>query len=420
MSEPTHPRVLVIGAGVAGLGAAHALSGHAHVTLLERDDRLGGHAHTVVHYDPQLGPLDLDTGFLVYNPATYPRLVALFDELDVAWQHTEMSFSVSCERCGIEYSGRQLWRQPSLVLDRRVHALLMEIVRFLRRSPAHVDDPRHRDDTLDDYVRRHGHTDAFRDHFLVPLTAAIWSMSPGQVRRFPIAYALAFYRNHSLLGFRRNRWRNVVGGSARYVEAIASRVTGEIATATPVERLERHDRGVTAVCHDGRRVHADAAVVATHPDAALALIDGPTAAERDTLGALPYTRSTAVLHTDARLIPRRPACRAAWNYQLADCRDPHAAPTMTYYLNRLQRLDTTTHYMVTLNRGAHIDPARVIRTLAYDHPRYTFESLAAQAGLEEIQGTRRTWYAGAYHGYGFHEDGLRSGQDAAARVRGAL
>lgn len=413
----SRPRIAVVGAGIAGLGAAHRLGPHADVTLFEADERLGGHAHTVAHDDPHLGPIGLDTGFLVYNRATYPRFGALLNELGVESRGSEMSFAVSCERCGLEYSGRRLWRQPRVATDRSVRSLLREIVRFMatgRRARRH---PHMAHLTLDGFVTEFGYSRAFRDHFLVPLTAAIWSSAPGLARGFPMTHALAFYDNHSLLGFRRHTWLTVEGGSRRYVDAVAGRLGDRARTGCPVRGVTR-DGGVAL--HTGTDTHrADGVVLATHPDQALGLLADATAAERDVLGALPYTSNTAILHTDTALLPRRAACRAAWNYQLADCGDPATPPTMTYYLNRLQRIASPVDYMVTLNR-ADVDPARVIRTIRYAHPQYTHASRAARARLPEIQGTHRTWYAGAYHGNGFHEDGLRAGQRAADQALAAL
>lgn len=412
----TAPHVAIVGAGISGLGAAHALVGRARISLFERDTRLGGHAHTITHLDPDAGPVALDTGFLVHNPVTYPRFVRLLEDLGVAWQPSEMSFSVVCQRCELEYSGRHLWRQPDVVRDRRVRRLLGEIVRFMRTSPRDVDDPRLARTTLEGYVRARGYSGSFRDHFLVPLTAAIWSTAPGQVRGFPIAYALRFYANHGLLGFRRHGWRAIVGGSVRYVDAIAARLGDGVHVGCGIQRVEATHDGVLLTRDDGTEERADAVVLATHPDTSLRLLADPDDDERDLLGRIPYTDSVAILHTDTAMLPRRAACRAAWNYQLVDCHDTAGAPTMTYYLNRLQRLGTPTDYMVTLNRGAAIDPGRVIATIPYAHPRYTFDSLAAQQQISSIDGRRRVWFAGAYRGYGFHEDGLRAGQEAARAV----
>jgi len=401
-------RVAVIGTGIAGLGAAYALSRAHEVELFERESWAGGHTHTISH-STDARTIALDTGFIVMNERNYPRLVRLFGELGVATQDSEMSFSVICARCGLEYSGRRLLAQPASVLRPRFARLLADIGRWLRESPDEVAE----DVTLEQHAAARGYSRGFRDHFLVPLTAAIWSTAPGGALDFPAAYALRFFENHGMLGFRRFGWKTVSGGSETYVRAILERLGGRLGLEAEVSAVRRDADGVTVETSGGGSYRFDGVVVATHPDQALRLLADPSKDERRILGAFRYTANETVLHTDERFLPKRGATRSSWNYHLADCRSESSRPTMTYYLNRLQRLDEPLHYCVTLNRGAEISEDRVITRMLYEHPQYTFESLSAQAELPRLNGQRRTAFCGAYQGFGFHEDGLASGLRAA-------
>jgi predicted NAD/FAD-binding protein len=403
-------RVAVVGAGIAGLGAAHALGRVHEVTVLERDARAGGHANTVTLERPG-GDLHLDTGFLVHNEANYPRLSRLFRELGVAVQDSDMSFGVSCRRCGVEYSAVGLWRQPRALASPRMLRLLREIVRFLREGANGLEE-RHARSTLGDYVRIEGYTDDFRDHYLVPFAAALWSTAPGATLGFPVSYAVRFFQNHGLLGFRRHRWRTVVGGSRRYVEAITAPLGDRLRLGAPVRAVSRDADGVEVRTDDDVAHRFDAVVVATHAPQALAMLADADDREREVLGAFRTTTNRTVLHTDDRLLPA-PAARASWNYLVDDCRDPSPLPTVTYHLNRLQALDEPEQYCVTLNRDDRIAEDRVIRRVDYAHPLYDFAALDAQALLPGLDGRRRTWFCGAYQGFGFHEDGLASGLRAA-------
>jgi uncharacterized protein len=401
-------RIAIVGTGVAGLGAAYALSRVHEVELFERERWAGGHTHTVSH-ETDGRTLPLDTGFIVHNERNYPRLIRLFGELGVRTQDSEMSFSVSCVGCGLEYSGRRPFAQPRNLASPSFARLMRDILRFLRQDPRDVDA----DLTLERYVARSGYSRGFRDHFLVPLTAAIWSTAPGGALDFPAAHALRFFENHGMLGLRRFRWKTVTGGSDTYVQAIVSRFGDRLHLETEVRRVSRDADGATVETSQGNALRFDKIVVATHPDQALRLLADPSDDERRILGAFSYSRNETVLHTDERFLPRRRAARASWNYQLADCRAPSERPAMTYYLNRLQRLDEAEHYCVTLNRGAEIREDRVIARMLYEHPLYTFESLRAQKELPSLNGQRHTAFCGAYHGFGFHEDGLASGLRAA-------
>jgi predicted NAD/FAD-binding protein len=407
----TRVKIAVIGTGIAGLGAAHVLARVHDVQVYEAADVAGGHAHTVVVPGASGVPLALDTGFLVHNRRNYPLLTRLFDELGVATQESEMSFSVTCRRCGISYAGRDLWGQRGRIRDPRMLRLAAQIVRFAAISPRWRDG-RHQTRTLAQLVDAEGFSDDFRDHFLIPFAAAIWSMSPGDARTFPANDALEFFRNHNLLGLNRHTWRTVVGGSRSYVSAITGPLADRVHLSTPVTGIRRARGGVVVKTGNGTGDRFDAAVVATHSDQALALLENPSEREASVLGAIGYTANRAVLHTDTGLLPPDPATWGSWNYLIADCRATDQAPTVTYLLNRLQRLDEPLEYAVTLNPD-RVEPSAVITTLEYAHPRFDFRALRAQSRIPEISGVDRIWYAGAYQRHGFHEDGLWSGLNAA-------
>lgn len=400
-------KVAVIGTGIAGLGAAYLLMRRHDIEVFERAATLGGHSNTI----PVIGrggvPLGLDTGFLVHNQTNYPNLVRLFTELGVATQDSEMSFSVSCERCGLEYSGRGPWSQGTNLLRPGFLALSREIVRFLRTAEVAVTRLEG-DVTLSEFTRIAGYSTQFRDHFLMPLAASIWSTAPDQALDFPATFAIGFLRNHGMLGLRRFTWRTVTGGSRTYVQAIARQLGERVHVQTPVTAVRRDPDGVDVHLAGGASRRFDAVVLATHADQSLALLADPSADETRILGAFAFTENETVLHSDPRMIPRRRGARAAWNYRIADCQSPTSALTMTYDLNRLQDLPRECPYLVTLNRGAEIAEHEIIRRIVYHHPRVTFDSLRAQRELPQIAGHRRTWFCGAWQGYGFHEDGFAS------------
>jgi predicted NAD/FAD-binding protein len=404
-------RVAVVGTGIAGLGAAYVLAKAHEVELFERESYAGGHTHTIAH-GVNGRELALDTGFMVMNERNYPNLVRLFRELGVRTQESDMSFSVTCRRCGLEYSGRRPLARPANAVQPGFLRMLRDITRFLRRAREEVAD----DMTLEGYVAAAGYSRGFRDHFLVPLTAALWSTAPAGALEFPAGYAVRFLDNHGMLGFGRFRWRTVAGGSNVYVKEITRRIGGRLRLEEPVRSVRRDADGVILETSRSAAERFDKIVVATHPDQALALLADPSDDERRVLGAFRYAANETVLHSDDRLLPASRAARASWNYQLSDCRSAGARPTMTYYLNRQQALDEPVHYCVTLNRGADIREDRVIARMVYDHPQYTFETLRAQRELPRLSGRRHTVFCGAYHGFGFHEDGLVSGLQAAGAL----
>ena len=391
-------KIAIIGTGIAGLGAAHALGRLHEVELFEAAERAGGHAHTVTH-----DSLDLDTGFIVHNEANYPQLTRLFRELGVETQPSEMSFAMSCG-CGLEWSSKRPWRAGP--------RLLREILRFLRTAGAADTDGK----SFDRFLRDEGYSESFRWHYLVPMTSALWSMAPQEALDFPASYGIEFFTNHSMLGLRRSRWRTVTGGSRTYVQALLERLGAPVHLAAPVGSLRRTDGGVVVRGRDGATRNFDAAVVATSAPRALALLEDPSDAEREILSAFESTANETVLHTDAALLPERPSNRSSWNYRSPGCGVYADRPSITYSLNRLQRLDAPAEYCVTLNRTADIAPSAVIRVLEYEHPKVTFASLAAAARARAHGVERHTAFAGAWQGNGFHEDGLASGLRAAAAL----
>jgi predicted NAD/FAD-binding protein len=392
-------KIAVVGSGVSGLGAAYLLSRAHDVHVFERDERPGGHANTVLHEG-----LALDTGFLVHNVPNYPLLTRLFRELGVATHESDMSFSVSCSGCGLEYSGRHPFAQPANATSPGFLSLVWEIGRWLRTARPEDDAQ-----SLGDYLDACGYSLRFRRHFLVPLTSALWSTAPGRALEFPAAYAIRFFDNHGMLGFRRFRWRTVTGGSRSYVDAIASRLGDRLSLGRGVRSLRRSAGGVELRIGD-QVERFDRVVLATHADQALALLEDPTPEERRVLGGFGYTTNEAVLHTDASFLPRTRAARASWNYRLEE----DGRPTITYHLNRLQALETERDYCLTLNE--HVPEEHVLQRFTYEHPLYTVATLRAQADLPRLAGGG-THYAGAYFGNGFHEDGLASGV-AVARALG--
>ncbi|MBT2378534.1 amine oxidase [Streptomyces sp. CB00316] len=414
-------RTAVVGSGVAGLTAAHVLRRAHDVTLYEADDRVGGHAHT-----HELAASDgrvhrVDSGFIVHNRRTYPHLLRLFDELGVATQESEMSMSVRCEGCGLEYAGARgpagLFARPRSVFRGPYLRMLAEVTRFHRAARALLELPESpaTDMTLGEFARRGRFSPYFHAHFLTPMVSAVWSCDPVTALRYPARYLFAFLAHHGMLTIGGSPvWRTVTGGSRAYVERVVKQLTA-VHTATPVRTITRHAEGIDLTTEDGTTTPYDAVVIATHPDQALRLLADPTGAERATLGAFTYSRNPTLLHTDTTLLPRSRGARASWNYLMPSCAADADRVTVSYDMNRLQRLDAPETFVVTLNGSDRVDPDSVRARMVYEHPVYTPESVAAQARLPALSGPV-TAYAGAYHGWGFHEDGCRSGAEAAAAL----
>ncbi|MFF3945197.1 NAD(P)/FAD-dependent oxidoreductase [Streptomyces sp. NPDC001902] len=413
-------RVAVVGSGVAGLTAAYLLQRHCDVSLFEADDRLGGHAHThdVPSCDGRVTAVD--TGFIVHNERTYPTLLRIFAELGVPTQESEMSMSVRCEGCGLEYAGARgpsgIFAQPRNALRPAYLRMLAEVPRFHRLARRLLAEGGSDDTTtLGEFLGAGEFSAYFTAHFTTPLVACVWSCSPRTAARYPAVYLFRFLDHHGMLSVGGSpTWRTVTGGSRVYVERIVKRLTA-IRTATPVRALRRHADGADVVTDDGDTETYDAVVVATHPDQALRLLADPTAEERRVLGAIPYSSNPTVLHTDTTLLPRSRGARASWNYLMPTCAPGPGGVRVSYDMNRLQRLDTPERHVVTLGDEERVDPARVLARMVYEHPVYTPASLAARRRLPALA-TPVTAFAGAYHGWGFHEDGCRSGAEAARHL----
>jgi predicted NAD/FAD-binding protein len=411
------PRAAVIGAGIAGLTAAYVLQRVYDVTLYESQPRLGGHAHTHDVVAPEgERVIPIDSGFIVHNERTYPNLLRLFSELGVDTQDSDMSMSVRCDGCGLEYAGA---RGLSGVFARGVNAtnpaflrMLVDVKRFHRHARRMLAEPSGAEHSLEAFIERGRYSPYFVRHFLVPLVSCVWSCPATTALRYPARYLFEFLDHHGALSVKGSpRWRTVVGGSRRYVDRIAKGLT-VTAVGTPVRGVRRSAAGVTIRDEAGASHDFDRAVVATHADEALALLEAPTASERETLGAFEYSLNETVLHTDASLLPRHRRARASWNYYLDHCTDRPANVQVSYHMNRLHRLDEPTDYVVTLNGGDRIRPDSVLARMIYTHPVYSEASVAAQRGLPALNDGRLT-FAGAYHGWGFHEDGCVSGVRAA-------
>ena len=410
-------KIAVVGSGIAGLGAAWLLSRQHEVVLFERESRLGGHTHT--HQVEQGGrAYRVDTGFIVFNPGNYPLLTKLFDELGVPSQPTTMSFSVHDDGNGLEYNATDLnglFCQRRNLVSPRFWRMVREITRFYRDAPALLADPGP-GPTLGSYLRERNYSDLFvRDH-LVPMASALWSSPSETILDFPAKYLVRFMDNHHMLQVRdRPMWRVVCGGSSRYIEAMQKTWSVQVRLSSPVREVRRDAAGVEIATDRGSE-RFDQVVMACHSDQALALLADPSQAERDVLGAIHYQANETVLHTDASLLPRQRKAWAAWNAYVPKA--PGAPCTVSYCMNHLQSLDSPEPFVVTLGRGQAIDPGKVLARMQYQHPVYTHASVAAQGRRGEINGGNRTWFAGAYWGFGFHEDGLRSGVEV-ARALGA-
>jgi len=414
-------RIAVIGSGIAGLASAWWLDSEHEVTLFEANDYLGGHTHT---HDIEVGGrrLAVDTGFIVFNPLHYPLLTALFEELGVASQPTTMSFSMHSERSGVEYNATSLdglFCQRRNLVSPRFWGMLADLRRFYRDAPRLLEQAE--GPTLGEYVRTQRYGDAFVEEHLLPMASALWSSPTATVLDFPARYLVQFMANHQMLQMTgRAPWRVVTGGSARYVDALRARWSVRERLACAVHSVERMPQGVRV--HSAAGVEAfDEVVLACHSDQALALLADADLSEREVLGTIRYQPNEAVLHTDASVLPRDRKAWAAWNAHVP--RDAAAACTVSYCMNLLQGLPGDTPLVVTLNRSDAIDPRKVLRTLHYAHPVHDHAAVRAQQRWGEVQGRRHTWFAGAYWGWGFHEDGIRSARrvvdalHAAARQR---
>lgn len=416
-------RIAVVGSGISGMVAAARLHPGHEVTVFEAASYVGGHTNTRDVYW-QGRHYAIDTGFIVFNDWTYPRFMALLDDLDVGYQDSRMSFSLRDERSGLEYNGtslNSLFAQRTNALRPSFLRMLSDILRFNRQSRALLSGA---DDglTLGDYLDANGYSRAFRDQYLVPMGKAIWSASEAGMLSFPARFFVEFFDQHGFLNVDdRPVWQAVTGGSREYMRKLAAPLLHSIELDTPVTGIRRDAAGVTVRTARGGVERFDHVFIACHSDQALKMLQDATPAEREVLGAFPYQRNEAVLHTDERILPRKKLARAAWNYHLLDDRLPGARDpaALTYDMNVLQSIEAPVKFLVTLNRGHDIDPSKVIESTIYHHPVYTPAGVAAQKRRTEISGANRTWYCGAYWRYGFHEDGVVSAEWALAEFAAA-
>jgi predicted NAD/FAD-binding protein len=407
--------VAVVGAGIAGLAATYLLARAHEVTLFEAEGRLGGHAHTHV-VNGSDGTWPIDTGFMVFNERTYPNFVRLLAELGVESRPSDMSFSLRCRRCGVEFSSRGLrgmLAQPWRIADPRHLRMVADMFRFFRNGKALLGDASATTDpSLDEFLTEGGYSRWFERHFLLPMAGAIWSAPGRDIRAFPARSFLRFYENHGLLGVDAAPvWRTVVGGSHSYVAALLSRVRAVVRSAEPVTAIRRCP--TTAMVKTTRGTYTfDRVVMATHADQALALLTDASDAERDALGRFRYSHNRTVLHSDVSALPNREAARASWNSELEDCEDESSPAALTYDLTRLQGVGTSVRYCVSLNRGRPVRGA--IAEMDYTHPVLDRAAFDGQRMVARLNGERHTFYCGAHLGYGFHEDGLVSAIGVAA------
>lgn len=412
-------QIAIIGSGISGLTLGHLLHPHHAVTLFEAAPVLGGHTATV---DVTLAghSYAIDTGFIVFNDRTYPQFERLLARIGLGAQPTQMSFSVSTPT-GFEYNGHNLdslFAQRSNLLRPRFWGLLREILRFNRLGKAALAGGQAQQQTLGDFLSEQGFSDYFARHYILPMGAAIWSSTLADMRGFPLGFFLRFFDHHGLLEVdNRPQWYVIPGGSREYIPPLIAGWAERIRVATPVLGVRRDEQGVSVRTADGV-ARFDEVVFACHSDQALALLEDASAAERAVLGALPYQANDVWLHTDTRLLPRRPKAWASWNYRLEG--DETQRPLVTYNMNILQGISAPHTFCVTLNPGAAVDPAKVLRRFVYHHPVFNQAALAAQGRRNEICGVGHTHFCGAYWYNGFHEDGVRSALDVAQRFGGQL
>ncbi len=426
-------KVAVIGAGISGLVCASRLAERHEVQVFEKNDWIGGHTHTV-DVEAEGEVYSIDTGFIVYNERNYPLFSALLRTLGVETQPTRMTFGFSSARTGLEYSGSSLgglFAQRKNLVSPAYWKMLAEILRFFRYASALLETPG-RSPSLGEFLDEAQFTPEFQREHLLPMGAAIWSCPPSQMRAFPATSFARFFENHGLLRLRdRPEWRVVSGGSARYVGALVASVPGSIRLAAPVESVRRHEGGVEITPRGSATESFDAVVFACHSDEALSLLSDASPQEKDVLGAIRYQSNDVVLHTDSALLPKESRARSAWNYHVSDFSllspepsdaarpapgDGVEAATVTYDMNALQGIKAPVDFLVTLNSTQAIDPSKVIGRYTYAHPVFDQRALDVQAGQATLGAEFRTAYCGAYWGYGFHEDGVRSGLVAAEAI----
>ena len=404
-------KIAIVGSGIAGLSVAHKLHHSHQIQIFEAQRHVGGHVHT---HDIHLDGRDyaIDSGFIVFNHQTYPKFSGLLQSLQVNSHATDMSFAVSCDDSGIEYQGsgfKGLFANRANLTNPRFWGMLKDIMRFNRQAPALLKQD---DQTLSlgDFLAKHNYGKMFRDYYILPMGAAIWSTDPDKMLQFPAHFFVRFFLNHGLLSLaQRPTWRVIESGSKAYVEQMSKPFAEQIRLNCPVEKILRNDAGVI-ITHAQGSEYFDAVFLACHSDQALKLLAQPTHAEREVLNAIPYQQNEAVLHTDTRLLPKRKHAQAAWNYLMPE--GPGGRVCLTYNMNILQGIDSDHTFCVTLNANEHIRPQKVLKTMRYSHPLFTVAGEQAKQRQREINGTLNTYYCGAWWRNGFHEDGIVSAEKA--------
>ena len=402
-------KIAIVGTGIAGMTAARVLSRRNDITVFESGGYIGGHTNTI-RINEGSRELAVDTGFIVFNETTYPKLCRLFDELGVQSRDSDMSFSVHCDKTGIEYNGTNfnaLFAQRRNLVNPRFWGMLAEIVRFNREAPEQLAAGMDDSISVEDYVRANGHGERFVDHYLAPLGASLWSCDARRFRGFPMRFVVEFLHNHQMLQVNgRPVWKTVAGGSNQYVAPLVAPFRDRIHVNTPITAVRRRPTGVELTLVDGQRERFDEVVLACHADQSRKLVIDMDRDEREVLSHFPYQVNEAVLHTDTTLLPDRRSAWASWNYRIPVLNEEHA--TVTYNMNMLQGIESPRTYCVSLNQTRNIDPSRVIRRIDYEHPLFTPGRDQAQARHGALIRRRGISYCGAYWGFGFHEDGVRS------------
>ncbi len=411
-------KIAIVGGGIAGITSAYLLAKKHKVTLFERNAYVGGHTNTIaVTEDAQVLPID--TGFIVCNPKTYPNFYRLLAEWGVPLRDSDMSFGFYCDDTRVGYAGpeiREFLRKPTNLLNPKLLGMIRTQRRFNRRAAADLKNGSLASLSLGDYLRKIDVNSFFIEHYLVPLAAAVWSSPDADISRFPAETFIRFFANHGLLDIRdRPTWQTVVGGSSAYIKAFRARFDGEVYTDSPVQSVQRDANGVLITLKDQQSKRFDHVVLAAHADESLAMLVDPTESERSALSSWSYQDNHVQLHTDSKVMPSDQRLWASWNYRRHSCSDDTTPVNITYYMNRLQGLQTTQNYFVTLNSKQIVDPKKVIYSVDYTHPVYTSRSIDSQKQLRSINGTHNTWFCGAYMRYGFHEDAVVSAHDVASR-----
>ena len=410
-------KVAIIGSGVSGLTAAYLLKDIHEVTIFESDDRFGGHAHTHEITEADGGIQNVDSGFIVHNERTYPNLLRIFKELGIKTQDTEMSMSINCKGCGLQYAGgrgaKGILAQPHRLLNPKFVKMLIEVPRFYKAAENLLQNKDGAQITWGEFLKQNKFSEYFIKHYAVPVVSCVWSSGDGDSLQYPARHLFEFLRNHGMLELGNSpTWKTVVGGSKKYVDAITA-LFPDAKKAEPVISVRRFDDRVEIVTEKGE-YRFDYAVVATHANTTLKILADASQAEAENLAAIPYSKNQTWLHTDSSVLPKLSGARASWNYMMDSCKSNSSKVLVSYWMNLLMNLKSNQNYVVTLNGQSQVAEEKVIAKMEYEHPVFTIASLQAAEFLKSAGGPRLA-FAGAHLGWGFHEDGARSGVEAARK-----